>query len=160
MNNPVEDPIHKADQIFSSYAQKLLDRSLIDFTTGLPASVPEPLNRRLDIPILASTTSQAMEEFSKRLVEKLLDPNLTPTASFGSNQAVDEPTTRVVDSVAIIGGGVAGLYAAMLLSGSYGFNVDVIEASDRIGGRLFTHRFNNNDGAQSDEWDYFVSLVP
>ncbi|KAG9124514.1 hypothetical protein FRC07_011336 [Ceratobasidium sp. 392] len=51
--------------------------------------------------------------------------------------------------VAIVGAGVAGLYASMILQ-SVGIKVDVLEASDRTGGRLYTHKFN--DGG---EWDYF-----
>ncbi|KAF8597465.1 hypothetical protein BDV93DRAFT_406617, partial [Ceratobasidium sp. AG-I] len=32
---------------------------------------------------------------------------------------------------------------------------DIIEASDRIGGRLYTHTFNNSDGSPAGKWDYF-----
>ncbi len=39
--------------------------------------------------------------------------------------------------VVIIGAGLSGLYAAMLLEES-GYSVSVIEGRDRIGGRLYT----------------------
>ncbi|KAG8705644.1 hypothetical protein FRC11_008897, partial [Ceratobasidium sp. 423] len=47
--------------------------------------------------------------------------------------------TRPINKVAIVGAGVAGLRAAMLLGPN--FNVDVYEAGDTCGGRLFTHHF-------------------
>lgn len=43
--------------------------------------------------------------------------------------------------VAIVGAGVAGLYSALLLK-KQGHHVHIFEASDRIGGRIYTHRFN------------------
>lgn len=43
--------------------------------------------------------------------------------------------------VGIVGGGPAGLYSAMLLQ-KKGYLVHVFEASNRVGGRIYTHRFN------------------
>ncbi|KAL9045331.1 MAG: hypothetical protein Q9214_001607 [Letrouitia sp. 1 TL-2023] len=43
-------------------------------------------------------------------------------------------------SIGIVGGGISGLYAALLLRRE-GQNVTVFEASDRVGGRIHTHRF-------------------
>ncbi|KAG8793838.1 hypothetical protein FRC12_001468 [Ceratobasidium sp. 428] len=54
------------------------------------------------------------------------------------------PPTRV----AIIGAGCSGLHAASLLQYDF-IKVDVFEASDRTGGRLYTHEFKGS------EWDYF-----
>lgn len=41
----------------------------------------------------------------------------------------------------IIGAGVAGLYIAMILK-ELGIQFDLVEASDRAGGRFYTHRFS------------------
>lgn len=158
MDESVEKLIEISETVYRSYAQKLLDRSLIDFNTGLPASVPSTIHSSMKSPPLTSATPQAIEEFSQRLVEELLETVVAPEPVANAASVEEEPTTRPVDSVAIIGGGVSGLYAAMMLAGNYGFKVDVIEASDRIGGRLYTHRFDNNATAPSGEWDYFVSL--
>lgn len=64
----------------------------------------------------------------------------------------DISDTCPVDKIAIVGAGVSGLYAAMMLG--VNCKVDVYEASDRIGGRLYTHQFEHGG-----KWDYFVSLV-
>jgi monoamine oxidase len=47
--------------------------------------------------------------------------------------------------IAIVGGGVAGLTAAYRLSAA-GQRVTIYEASDRLGGRMFTRRDFNEDG--------------
>lgn len=62
--------------------------------------------------------------------------------------------------VCIIGAGIAGLYAALLLD-SLDIEYDIYEASDRIGGRIFTHRFDQEAWDQStpddpEYYDYFV----
>lgn len=46
--------------------------------------------------------------------------------------------------IAILGAGVAGLTAALELS-KLGHQVDVYEAQDRVGGRAWTHRFDDAD---------------
>ena len=47
-------------------------------------------------------------------------------------------------SVGIVGGGVAGLYAALLLQRA-GHLVHIFEGTDRVGGRVHTHYFNDED---------------
>lgn len=56
-------------------------------------------------------------------------------------------------TVGILGGGVGGLYAAMMLD-SVNVPYEVLEARDRVGGRLFTHKFENGNF-----YDYFVSSL-
>lgn len=51
--------------------------------------------------------------------------------------------------VAIIGAGVGGLCAAFELL-KCGIEVEIIEASDRIGGRCWSKRFSNSDGSLSE----------
>lgn len=43
--------------------------------------------------------------------------------------------------VGIVGGGIAGLYSALLLH-EQGCSVTVLEASSRLGGRIYTHHFS------------------
>lgn len=79
----------------------------------------------------------------------------------------DFPTTPtppdVPLKVGIIGAGAGGLYTALLLD-SLGIDYDLLEGSDRVGGRVFTHRFNETAWSQStpkdaDYYDYYVSTV-
>ncbi|KAF8879816.1 hypothetical protein BD779DRAFT_1446679 [Infundibulicybe gibba] len=53
--------------------------------------------------------------------------------------------------VGILGAGIGGLYAALMLQ-SVGISYKIIEESNRTGGRLFTHKFTGQD---SGEFDYF-----
>ena len=51
--------------------------------------------------------------------------------------------------VGIVGGGIAGLYAGLLLD-SIGVDFTIFEASaERLGGRIYTHRFSD------EPWQYF-----
>ena len=54
--------------------------------------------------------------------------------------------------ICIIGAGVTGLYTAMIFE-TLGFKYHIIEASNRVGGRLFTYRF---PGEEEKTYDYFV----
>jgi len=62
----------------------------------------------------------------------------------------DKPQKNL--AVGIIGAGAAGLYAAIILD-SLGIKYEILEGSERPGGRLFTHRFNQLCGP----YQYFVS---
>ncbi|EKM51142.1 uncharacterized protein PHACADRAFT_199975 [Phanerochaete carnosa HHB-10118-sp] len=78
------------------------------------------------------------------------------TLSFDANKylrptgppLVSVPSSNLRQQVGIIGGGIGGLYAALLLREA-GIPYIIYEASDRIGGRLFTYRF------PPDRYDYF-----
>ncbi|KAG9093653.1 hypothetical protein FRC06_011421, partial [Ceratobasidium sp. 370] len=59
--------------------------------------------------------------------------------------------TPSIDRIAIIGAGVSGLQVALKLGSKH--KIDVFEASDHVGGRLYTYRFDQVPGA--GEWDYF-----
>ncbi|OBZ68688.1 hypothetical protein A0H81_11177 [Grifola frondosa] len=54
--------------------------------------------------------------------------------------AETDPTLNKKLSIGIVGGGIAGLYTAFLLA-KHGHAVHVYEANDRLGGRIYTHRF-------------------
>ena len=54
------------------------------------------------------------------------------------------------ERVGIIGAGMGGLYSALILQ-SPGVPFEIIDASGRVGGRLFTHKFQ-----QGGKYDYYV----
>ncbi|KAK1990243.1 L-amino acid oxidase [Colletotrichum falcatum] len=58
--------------------------------------------------------------------------------------------------VGIIGGGAAGLYAAILLD-SLGIDYDIHEVSDRVGGRIYTYHFDQEtwDRSTPDDPAYY-----
>ncbi|KAK1773421.1 hypothetical protein QBC45DRAFT_80992 [Copromyces sp. CBS 386.78] len=56
--------------------------------------------------------------------------------------------------ICIVGAGVAGLFTALMLKLSGIYNFDVVEASDRVGGRLYTHWFSDREKPDS-EHDYY-----
>ena len=62
------------------------------------------------------------------------------------------PCPRGATKVGIIGAGVGGLYAAMMLQ-SLHIEYEILEASERIGGRLYTQHFSKK------EHDYFVRVI-
>ena len=55
--------------------------------------------------------------------------------------------------VGIVGGGVGGLFAAMLLQ-HCGIHYEIFEASGRTGGRLYTYRFPD---IPEEDFAYYVS---
>lgn len=86
--------------------------------------------------------------------------SLIGASNYGNHTKV-KTADGVPLKVGIIGAGAAGLYAAMLLD-SIGIDYDIHEGSDRIGGRIYTYRFNQSawDKAtpdQPDYYDYYVS---
>lgn len=91
----------------------------------------------------------------KYIIERYLTPKL-PKAPWTWSGPVE---TRVVDSsvpktVGILGAGVGGLYAAMMLK-SLGIPFQILEGSDRVGGRVFTYdKFPEPKGKH----DYYVSF--
>lgn len=99
-------------------------------------------------------SSNPRESFLHEILAESMYPN-SPTT----------PTPKDMPlKVGIIGAGAAGLYAAMLLD-SLGIEYDLIEASDRVGGRIYTYRFNETAWSDStpddpDYYDYFVSINP
>jgi len=52
--------------------------------------------------------------------------------------------------VGILGAGIGGLYAALILD-SLDIEYEILEASDRIGGRIFTYKFPGGE-----KYDYYV----
>jgi hypothetical protein len=95
-------------------------------------AVSTPLLKSRDEGCNCSCTSagQARDSFLRQI--------LTSSPEYGNFEVV--PSTGPV-TVGIVGAGAAGLYAAMILE-SLGIDYEILESSQRIGGRIFTYRFD------------------
>ena len=65
--------------------------------------------------------------------------------------------------VGIVGAGASGIHAGMILE-SLDIDYEILEGSSRIGGRLYSHRFeeaawNKSNRGEPDYYNYYVSFV-
>ncbi len=68
------------------------------------------------------------------------------------------------DSIAIVGGGITGLFCAWVLK-QQGHNVVLYESSDRLGGRIRTVRLDSSNNSLESEWtpdklEFYVEFGP
>jgi NADPH-dependent 2,4-dienoyl-CoA reductase/sulfur reductase-like enzyme len=103
----------------------------------------DPVDPPKSIRVLYGQTIIQQYHESKGIGEHTPLPT-TPTMNVPADNALIAP-------ICIIGAGVAGLYAAMMLD-YLDLRYEVLEASERVGGRLFTKSLGNN------AYDYFVSI--
>jgi hypothetical protein len=59
--------------------------------------------------------------------------------------------------IGIIGAGISGLYTGLILQ-HLGIDYEILEASDRIGGRVYTHKFPGDD--ESSYYDIGAMRFP
>lgn len=98
-------------------------------------------------PIGARNASDPRAAFFRGIVD---------SSHYGNHERVPSPA-GVPLKVGIVGAGAAGLYAAMLLD-SLDIPYEIYEASDRIGGRIYTYRFSEStDSTDPAYYDYYVS---
>ncbi|KAF5512397.1 putative bifunctional amine oxidase [Colletotrichum aenigma] len=76
---------------------------------------------------------------------------IVDSSAYTNHSRVPTPSGTPL-KVGIIGAGAAGLYAAILLD-SLGIEYDIHEVSDRIGGRIYTYRFDQDTWANSTSAD-------
>ncbi|KAK2019182.1 L-amino acid oxidase [Colletotrichum eremochloae] len=62
--------------------------------------------------------------------------------------------------VCIVGAGISGLYVAMMLKYLGIKNVDVLEASDRVGGRCYTYSFPEKPECKHNYYDVGAMRIP
>ncbi|KAF5683551.1 hypothetical protein FDENT_7163 [Fusarium denticulatum] len=86
-------------------------------------------------------------------------PKLDPILSDGH----DDPLSKLPEykgRVAIVGAGATGLYLAMMLKYLEIPNVDIYEASDRIGGRCYTYQFPDDKDCPHNYYDVGAMRIP
>jgi hypothetical protein len=148
---------------------------------SLPWSVPQNLFTMSDENLPRFEEFQAIHAYGEEILKSFHGDLKTPLDLPGSHMPmpsgqpqigkpqVEKPpksvNTRPIQRVAIVGAGVAGLHTAMVLGSILKHvHIDLYEAEERIGGRLYTHHFNNINAIGTQvpgaEYDYFVrSLV-
>ena len=88
--------------------------------------------------------------------EPLPQERLSHSTPSHSSDQVPEYKGRV----AIVGAGATGLYLAMMLKYLKINNVDIYEASDRIGGRCFTYSFPEDKDCPHNYYDIGAMRIP
>lgn len=127
---------------------RVLFVSICSFLVAPSTAAP---NRRTIRQDSRASTGSLRADFFKAIVSG---------SNYGNHSKVKTPD-GVPLKVGIVGAGAAGLYAAILLD-SLGIDYDIHEGSDRIGGRIFTHRFDQTAWDESTPedpayYDYYVS---
>ncbi|KAF9560294.1 amine oxidase [Agrocybe pediades] len=96
----------------------------------------------------AGTRDKIFSHFGRSMIARHL-----PQRHAGNFDLNDSRPTQSEggEVVGILGAGVGGLYTALMLE-SLGIPFEILEASDRVGGRLYTHKFT---GEQAGKYDYY-----
>ncbi|KAJ8475240.1 hypothetical protein ONZ45_g15681 [Pleurotus djamor] len=112
-------PYQSTYDIYAHYGRHLIDKHVTILQTKLNATLSA--NEQIHLPRDGAT----------------LPPSL-----------VSADAQRPEMTVGILGAGVGGLYAALILE-SLGIKYEILEASKRVGGRLYTHHFSK------EKYDYY-----
>ena len=150
------------DLVRAFYAKKILERSLKKYD--------EKINRELEKPHvggpfgLFSAPTLRATELAQIHISAAVDPWLDPAEQTPPGVGVEAFSYRTAApkrpegsnefTIGILGAGVAGLYTALMIDSlgpDSGITYQILEANERIGGRLFTHIF---DGHTPN--DYYV----
>ena len=126
------------------YARRIIKESL-PTAADLPLPIPPPPpGSPLDMPPeeLESHLTEVVDRYKKSAKETYGDKKTFPG---------EVGASRAIKKVGIIGAGCAGLYTAMILE-SLGIEFEILEGSDRVGGRLHTRKLGNGPN------DYYVCL--
>ena len=94
-----------------------------------------------------------IEEVDARLLRVLRTLGLEGGVPDSFDISDDENSFLPQLKVGILGAGIGGLYTALILD-SLDIEYEILEASDRAGGRLSTYKFPN-----SGKYDYFVRFI-
>ncbi|KZS87731.1 hypothetical protein SISNIDRAFT_470756 [Sistotremastrum niveocremeum HHB9708] len=97
-----------------------------------------------NLPALENLKSQLRDSRLHKVPYIRADPDARDDTS--SDSSSSDESAHVVG---IIGAGMAGLYTAMILK-SLGIKYKILEGSDRLGGRMFTHHFPG-----TGKYDYY-----
>ncbi|MCJ1393282.1 hypothetical protein MMC18_006154 [Xylographa bjoerkii] len=123
------------------FARRLVREKIVAQAKELAQRRPTPIHRPFDgVPAMPISELPGGLDSMEPLKLRKLPPRTQPQ-TLSKLLADDKPREW---RVAIVGAGMAGLYLAMILDDLKvpGLKYDLVEASDRIGGRVMTHYFS------------------
>ncbi|KAK3374262.1 hypothetical protein B0T24DRAFT_679621 [Lasiosphaeria ovina] len=107
--------------------------------------------------------------YAKSLLSKYLNENeieseaprnFRPIPAYSHLGSQFQEAEPYAGKIAIVGAGIAGLYTAMLLKYVGITNVDILEASDRVGGRCYTYEFPDDKSCPHNYYDIGAMRIP
>lgn len=126
-------------------------------TIKMSVAVPDPA---FYAPYKAHFVSYLVKRANELDIQRLDQFKLTPKKHTKHSKKEIEKETKDIEKVitdlgeyhkdaspikiGIIGAGVSGLYTGLILE-RLGIDYEILEASDRIGGRVYTHSFSGKD---------------
>jgi len=113
------------------------------FTSTIAAVLALPLMAAADLDLTAQSRGRILDHHGRSMIV-----HYTNTLEEKPAPAPNLP--KAGEKVGILGAGMGGLYSAIMLQ-SLGIPFEIIEGSDRVGGRLFTHKFE-----KGGKYDYYV----
>ncbi|KAG1869404.1 hypothetical protein DFJ58DRAFT_855718 [Suillus subalutaceus] len=98
-----------------------------------------------------------IEDYDDALLKNIPSLTATPLEETSQLPVLPKHGYGPLGTVGILGAGVGGLYTALILD-SLNIEYEILEASDRTGGRLFTYNFPN--GGKYDYYDVGAMRFP
>ncbi|KPA37967.1 l-amino acid oxidase, partial [Fusarium langsethiae] len=132
----------------------------------LPALPLEPLPEipsGLRIAYAQHLLNKHLRKLRAKLNEDVNYSEPLPQKRLSHSAPSDDPLSEIPEykgRVAIVGAGATGLYLAMMLKYLKINNVDIYEASDRIGGRCYTYNFPEDKDSPHNYYDIGAMRIP
>ena len=122
---------------------------------------------------MATTTlsaALALMALKYHVLQKLKDANIgtgpddtLPTRKLtppGDVKDFTGPLIPIQGKICIVGAGACGLYLALMLRYLGFSDLDMLESSDRVGGRCYTHKFTDDAHCPHNYYDVGAMRIP
>ncbi len=104
---------------------------------------PEGWENRLDQLLREAVAGHGQRAADDMAEDDLLKEIILELYSFPEKQLQSAKPPKISKTICVVGGGIAGLTSAYELSAK-GYQVRLLEASPRLGGRMWTHQFDKS----------------
>ncbi|KAL8819317.1 MAG: hypothetical protein Q9191_007759 [Dirinaria sp. TL-2023a] len=118
---------------------------------------------------LTNTRPQDIQSWKSLFAKRLAAKKITEEFDyFDRNKSVISPPdllkdkTKLNGKVCIVGAGMSGLYIAMILDtlNIPGLSYEILEADNRVGGRVYTYKFSDDPDLKHDYYDVGAMRFP